>query len=96
MRYFLSPFVLTPLTSISFVQISFTYGFLFFSKAMSVVLHEYDTNAVIGIEAKKLCCNLVWDVKDREMPAANGGVSQSAAVAVVSVMVASLLAAVLL
>ena len=64
---------------------------------MSVVLHEYDINAVIGMKAKKLCCHLIWDKKDREMPIANGGsVSQSAAVAGVSVMVASLLAAVLL
>ena len=69
---------------------------MFYSKAKSVVLHEYDTNAVIGMKAKKLCCNLVWDVKDREMPAANGSVSRSAAVAVVSVMVASMHAAVLL
>ena len=63
---------------------------------MSVVLHEYDTNAVIGMKAKKLCCHLIWDKKDREMPIANGSVSQSAAVAGMSVMVASLLAAVLL
>jgi len=36
--------------------------------AVSVVLHEADTNAVVGMHAKKLCCDLTWDVKDRAPP----------------------------
>jgi hypothetical protein len=32
--------------------------------ALSVVLHESDTGAVVGMNAKKLCCDLTWDAKD--------------------------------
>jgi hypothetical protein len=28
--------------------------------AKSIVLHESDANAIVGMNAKKLCCNLIW------------------------------------
>jgi hypothetical protein len=32
--------------------------------AKSIVLHEADDNAVVGMGAKKLCCDLVWEEHD--------------------------------